>query len=453
MTAAFVKHHTAGTSKTSGTTVTCTLSSDVPIGNEINVWVAFDNTGSSTPAVNSLSVPSGETATWTRIAQHNSSASGGAAGCRGELWSIRPKQQWPSGTVITATLASAVTAKVALPFECSGVTVNLRGTAGAGTSTSGAPSATTGGTTPAIGDMVIGCASCENDADFTGDTDTTGGAWGTAAVAHTTGSTAATNIAAIVQVKVVTSGGNQTYNPGGGAADAGAVVVALVPAPPTVVAPIAAYNFDEASGDVLDVSGNGHAFTPTGTTTRISDGTADGTGYTGKGLGQSSTTVETGPALFGQTLLRTLMFWAKFSASFTGWIWEYHDNGDDTGLWGFLSLSGNMGFRGRNAGGTIAFASRAAVLDSAWHHWCGTFDGSNVRLYFDGVFVTAVPCAGPLRTDSDVLNVFTSMGSGNQIRHLRVFDQPLEPETILALKNEPVAASVAAEFTGWGVPI
>lgn len=205
------------------------------------------------------------------------------------------------------------------------------------------------------------------------------------------------------------------------------------------MAELAKWNFDEPSGPFIDLTGNGHDWAAVGNTVRIPGGGTDGTGYSGNSLGQSATTEDPGPAIFGQTALRTLSFWANFTSAFTGWIFEYHRNTGDTAHWGFLSLSGNMGFRGRNTSSSLAYASRPAVLDGAWHFWTGVFDGTAVYLYFDGALVTSVALTGTLLTDIDVINIFNRIGSGNQIRHLRVFDEALNAAAVANLMAQPVA--------------
>lgn len=230
MAVAFVRNHTNGISKTSNASVTGTLAANVAVGNLLVFWGTWDNSGTSTPLMNSVNVPGGESASWTRIASHNSSTSGGSGGNRGEMWGIIPTIQWNSATVVTGTLASSVTAKVGLLMEFSGCTLTLRGTAGTGVSTTGVASATTGGTAPSAGDLVLGAASCETAIASTTDTDTTNGSWSTALAGQTAGSTDQTNQSAILQYKIVNAGGHQTYNPVMQVQDSGAAIVALVPA-------------------------------------------------------------------------------------------------------------------------------------------------------------------------------------------------------------------------------
>jgi hypothetical protein len=112
--------------------------------------------------------------------------------------------------------------------EFSGAAVTQRGTAGTGTSTGGTPSAATSGTALVAGDLVLGGATFETNAAATDDTDTTNGSWSAGNKTNTSGSTAATNISVVLQHKIVTASGAQTYNPTG-ANDAGSAVQAVIP--------------------------------------------------------------------------------------------------------------------------------------------------------------------------------------------------------------------------------
>lgn len=221
--------------------------------NLLAAWVCFDNTGSATPTVNSIAVPAGETATWARLQQHNSATATAGAGVRGELWAIRTTVDWPASTDYPITLSAAVTAKACQPAEFSGVSATQRSTPGAGTSTAGTPTSVTSGTAPVTGDLVLGLGSFETSTVPTRDADTLNGSWADAFPPFAiVGGTAATNVALIGQYKLVTAGGQQTYNPTG-LSDSGALVVALVAVNETMAtaAPAdAAATADEATAAV-----------------------------------------------------------------------------------------------------------------------------------------------------------------------------------------------------------
>lgn len=233
MAVTHVADHTGGTSTTSGLQVTATLASNVAAGNMLVITVAADNLSSTTPTVTLISTPIGETATWSQLAAHTSDSATAAAACVGEMWGIVTTQQWNSAATITVTLSGSVVAKCTTLTEFAGCTVTKRGTAGSGTSSAGTPTATTAGTTPVTGDLVLGVGSCEQNVAMTGDSDTLNGSWSTALTKATTGGGSAANMSTLLQYKIITAGGNQTFNPTG-ASDSGCAVVAMVP---TVVQP------------------------------------------------------------------------------------------------------------------------------------------------------------------------------------------------------------------------
>ena len=210
---------------------------------------------------------------------------------------------------------------------------------------------------------------------------------------------------------------------------------------------LAAWNFDEASGAVIDASGNGHGFTPAGTTTR----TASGGGHSGTGsdkaLTQSSATTDAGPALTGlQTSNRTLMAWIKrTSNSQDGWVLEMFNSGISSGCWGILFLSGSWHIQARNSS-NFARASVTAPSTSVWHHFAGTYDGTNIRAYLDGTLVATTALAGPMRTDATVYNVFDTAGSATVIDDVRHYDTVLTQAQIASDMSTPVSSG--SSFSG-----
>jgi hypothetical protein len=195
--------------------------------------------------------------------------------------------------------------------------------------------------------------------------------------------------------------------------------------------PIAAYNFDEADGPVLDVTGNGHGFS-------LATGMSRVAGHTGSALESTNGTVD-GPPVFGQTPQRTLMFWLKSTASFTGWIYEWTTG--STGLWGMLVgvPSGQMGFRAKSDGGATQFAGIARPSDNAWHHWAGTFDGSVVRCYVDGALrATSSALSGGIGTSATAIRWHDTVSGSQPVDDLRVYDVALSQSEIAALMAAPV---------------
>lgn len=195
---------------------------------------------------------------------------------------------------------------------------------------------------------------------------------------------------------------------------------------------LAAYNFDEATGAVVDASGNGRGFTLTASTVRTA------AGHTSQGLTQDAAVIQLGPSLTGmQTANRTVMAWVKETSAATGWVLEFRVNSITSGSWGILFLSGLWQIQARNAAGVVQ-ASIARPVDSAWHHVAGTYDGSNVRLYLDGVLVATTALAGPLRTDADEFRFIDTTSSKVAIDDARHYDTALDVATIAALMATPV---------------
>lgn len=212
---------------------------------------------------------------------------------------------------------------------------------------------------------------------------------------------------------------------------------------------LVAWNFDEASGAVVDQSGNGRSFTPTGNTTR----TASGSGHTDKGLTQTAAESAAGPSITGlQTTSRTWMAWVKFTTSVTGWVVEFYDSGQDTGRWGLLDLSGTLRFRAKNAANSVFESTSIARNTGVFQHIAATHDGANLKTYVDGTLLSTTVMASAVGT-ADILRVLDQTGSSVVIDDVRLYDVALDQATISTLMSTPVSGSVPASFQGWGIPI
>lgn len=210
-----------------------------------------------------------------------------------------------------------------------------------------------------------------------------------------------------------------------------------------------AWNFDEASGAVVDQSGNGRGFAVTGNTQR----TTSGNGHTDKGLTQNSADITVGPSITGlQTTNRTWMAWVKWATSVTGWIVEFYDSGQDTGRWGVLDLSGTIRFRAKNASNTVFESTAIARNVGTWQHIAATHDGANLKTYVNGSLLSTTTMASAVGT-ADTVRVLDQTGSNVVIDDVRLYDEVLDAATITSLMNTPVSGSVPNSFQGWGIPI
>jgi hypothetical protein len=216
---------------------------------------------------------------------------------------------------------------------------------------------------------------------------------------------------------------------------------------------IAAWNFDEAAGDALDVTGNGHDFTPTdGDASRTGAGHTDG-GLAFSGAGGAGPTI-VAPAI-GESTDRTVMMWLKLdSTPGVRWPIIWYVSSIDSGAWGILLLSGNIHIQARSST-EFARATGTAPTDEAWHHIAGTYteSTSTIELFVDGVSVDTTALTGPLRTDADTLILGSADGEPFTCDDLRIYDEALDQAAIETAMDTPVtggAFSGTATVTGSG---
>lgn len=199
---------------------------------------------------------------------------------------------------------------------------------------------------------------------------------------------------------------------------------------------LAAFNFDEASGNVLDVTGNGHDWTLNTGAQRTASGHTLG-GLTK--LGAGTATLAATP--FGQTTNRTFMFWMQGAGNAVWWL-RWYATTPDTGTWGIYDLSGNVTLRLRkgstNTNITVAFPG-----DGLFHHYAGTYDGSVSKLYLDGTLVaTSGTVTAPLDT-ADLIDCMETSLTTQTMDDLRIYDEALTQSQIAALMAIPVAPTTA----------
>lgn len=221
-------------------------------------------------------------------------------------------------------------------------------------------------------------------------------------------------------------------------------------APAVLPDALAEYSFDEASGPVLDASGNGHDFTLGGDTIRSVSG------HTGSGLANDGGAAwsEIAPA-FGQTTDRTLAMWMiDPEAAVVQWIIRWNVESIDSGSWGFLNLGTDIVVQARNMSGfTRVGVTRPS--DGLWHHYAATYDESTTTLKFflDGVEVASNSgVSGPLRTDADTIDIGAFSSTTTILDDLRMYDSALDAEAIALIADTPVGEGVdpathLAEFT------
>lgn len=207
---------------------------------------------------------------------------------------------------------------------------------------------------------------------------------------------------------------------------------------------LAAWNFDETSGDVLDVSGFGHNFALSGSNIRTTSG------HTNKGLTQSSSEVLSVPSSIITALKtprRTIAAWIQQTAPTIGWVGEFYVPTIDSGSWGILFLSSQWHIQARNADGFVR-CSVARPTDSLFHHVAGTYDETNLRMYLDGTLVATQPLTAPLRTDATVLRILDNSSPSVIVDDLQYFDTALSASEVADAAN-PVIAGRSGKAKVW----
>lgn len=194
---------------------------------------------------------------------------------------------------------------------------------------------------------------------------------------------------------------------------------------------LAAYSFDEAGNTATDYTSNGNDFSIASTSVART-----ASGHTNGGVTLGSTPAQM-PATLGVTSNRTVMCWLKGTPSASGWAIIWFVTSLSSGAWGILWLTDRVVIQARNSS-TFARATQSTAWDgTAWHHVAGTWDGSNIRLYIDGTLNATTAMTGPIRSDSDKVELGLT-ATGWTCDDVRVYDAALDQATISSLMSTPV---------------
>jgi Concanavalin A-like lectin/glucanases superfamily/Protein of unknown function (DUF1565) len=162
--------------------------------------------------------------------------------------------------------------------------------------------------------------------------------------------------------------------------------------------PVGYWKFDEGSGtSVSDASGNG-------STGSLLNGPVWTTGIKGTALsfdgvddyvdlGSSPSVNITGAAL-------TLQAWVKGSSPGNYKYIVSKTDGLDVGYGLYTGISGTLRFYVGKGAGLIVTPDVTSPWDNRWHHVVGTYDGSKLNLYIDGVAGASVAATGNIADSS-----------------------------------------------------
>ncbi len=199
---------------------------------------------------------------------------------------------------------------------------------------------------------------------------------------------------------------------------------------------IAAYNFNAGSGSTLaDLTGKGHTGTITGATWTATG--KNGGGLTFNGTSNWVTVADANDLDF--TTGFTIEAWVKPTSTSGGWrtiamkeatgsmpygLYSTDDTGRPPAVYGRVGAPGS---EVRATGGSV-------LPTTSWSHVTGTYNGSTLRLYVNGVQVGTANLSGNLVASTGVLRIGgNSMWGeyfGGQMDDLRIYNRALTPAEI-----------------------
>lgn len=202
-----------GGNNSSATTITVTPGSNLARNSWGVIAIALDNAGTSgASTICAASMIDSVGNIWVRqldVLFDNGAAS---AGVEIAIYTGQLATAFTTSNTVVVTFSSSVVAKAWAMFEVvptAGKNVYISSGGSAAGSTTGTPTVTSGSI--ATGDVIIGLCGAESADTFAGDADTLNGSWSTHQ--HAGFGTSTSGMSMTAQSKVVTSAGQQVYNP------------------------------------------------------------------------------------------------------------------------------------------------------------------------------------------------------------------------------------------------
>ncbi len=118
----------------------------------------------------------------------------------------------------------------------------------------------------------------------------------------------------------------------------------------------------------------------------------------------------------------------------TGWVMQIWTNGSITFVY-----CGSSGVGGGCVSPGIGVFSTSIVTDDVWHHVVGTFDGTNTKIYIDGVLQNSVPYIGTPQINNRDVHIGMWWGGGTAARffnglieEVRIYNRALSADEVSA---------------------
>ena len=197
---------------------------------------------------------------------------------------------------------------------------------------------------------------------------------------------------------------------------------------------VAIWLFDESDkGVVKDVSGNGHDGEIVGSLERVEGKFGQALDLPGTGADYVEVPDHDDLQLTDEI---TLLGWVKKDEPGQGLDIIGKDDGGSNRNYN-IHVPGTENSGKIYLSGAIA-AGSTVITNGEWHHVAGTWDGSEIKIYIDGVEENSAPFAGPMST-SDLPVRFGFRGTGTALKalidELAIFNRALTEEEINNIIN------------------
>jgi glucose/arabinose dehydrogenase len=227
------------------------------------------------------------------------------------------------------------------------------------------------------------------------------------------------------------------------------------PPPPPPTGLVAAYSFEELSGNtVIDVSGTGN----TGT---ITNATRTATGKYGRGLTFSGTSAyvsvpDSASLDLGATGTIAAWVYQTTVVSSAGLVHkgQLSSLGDEAYGLRFSGTSRRPRVDLRNASTTknLTATSAGALSLAAWHHVAATWDSTGVKIYLNGVLNTSVAGAFTPRNSAGALLIGARTpglnGFAGTLDDVGIFNRALTAAEIVQVRDTPLGGGGPGDTTG-----